>query len=187
MIQDNSQILLDRLKADDQTAIKEIFHSYYALVYKTLLRFIKEQQTIEDLAQNVFMRFWEKRHQLHIQGPIAPYIKRMAVNEALGHIRKNNRLDLEEEVEEYALINLHAEQDADQDYMYGEMKKVIGQAIEQLPPKCQTVFKLSRYEELSYKEIAEKMEISPKTVENQMGRALKLLKKMLKKYLYIFF
>lgn len=180
----NSQEILQRLKNDDQLAIKEIFHSYYGLVFKTIVRLCNDATLTEDLAQNVFMRFWEKRQQLNIKGPLAPYIKRMAINEALGYLRKNKLAT--EEIEEQTLPNLYAN-DADQDLLYEEVKEVLGQAVQKLPPRCQTVFKLSRYEELSYKEISKEMDISVKTVENQMGRALKLLRKMLSGYLHFFF
>lgn len=182
---DNSQELLQRLKADDQSAIKEIFHNYYGLVYKTTAQLCNDAQIAEDLCQNVFTNFWRKRHTLHIKGPIAPYIKRMAVNEALAWLKKQKRMPIDE-VEEQNLPPILTA-DADEQYMYGEMKQVIGQAIEKLPPRCQTVFKLSRYEEMTYKEISKEMDITEKTVENQMGRALKLLRKFLKGYLRIFF
>lgn len=179
----DSQALLQRLKANDEDALQSIFHAFYPLVYKTTLRLVSDVQTAEDLCQNVFLKLWEKRQQLQIEGPLPPYIKRMALNEALSYLRKQPKFDTEEiETESLSLFS----EDADQSFLHGELHKAVRQAIEQLPPKCQTIYKLSRFEELSYKEIAEKMDIAPKTVENQMSIAFKLLKKWLKGYLKVF-
>ena len=154
------------------------------MVYKSTLKLVSDVQVAEDLCQNVFLKLWEKRQQLQIEGPILPYIKRMAINEALSHLRKQPKFNTEEiDEQSISLVSV----DTDQPYLDGELRKAVQQAIAQLPPKCQTIYKLSRFEELSYKEIAKKMELSPKTVENQMSIAFKMLRKWLSNYLKCFF
>jgi len=105
-------------------------------------------------------------------------LNKMGVNEALAHLRKKNIFN--EEVEEK---HMDKQADSVEDYyLQGELKIAITQAVNQLPPKCRAIFQMSRFEELTYKEIAAKLEISVKTVENQMGKALRVLRERLANY-----
>lgn len=176
--------ILTRLQRDDETVLKDIFNLHYNKVCAAIHRFIKDRNTVEDLAQNVFIRFWEKRHQLNITSSVPAYLRRMAINEALGYLRKNNKFREEELTHD---LSLGADTSAEEQYMHGELQERVTNAINLLPPKCRAVFQLSRFEELTYREIAEKMGISIKTVENQMGKALKILRRHLKTYLNLFF
>lgn len=175
--------ILTRLRADDKTVLKELFQAYYTPVCNAIHRFIRDKNLVEDLAQEVFLRFWDKRQKINITSSVKAYLHRMAVNEALAHLRKNKRYHEEEFT---ADISSGEEVGAEEQYLYTELEDNIKAAIDSLPPKCRAVFQLSRYEELTYKEIAERMEISVKTVENQMGKALKVLRQKLKSYLHIF-
>jgi RNA polymerase sigma-70 factor (ECF subfamily) len=179
---DETKEILLRLQSDDKAFMKDLFHDHYSMVCKTIYRFINEQPLTEDLAQEVFIRLWNKRHQLNINQSFPAYLRRMAINEALGHIRKNKKVQIDE-------LNpgMHEGMDSgtEEKYLYVELKDRIAHAIEGLPPRCRIVFQLSRFEELTYKEIAEKLDISIKTVENQMGKALKILREKLKGYMAI--
>jgi len=179
MSQDKNTNLLKRLKADDQSALKIIFQAHYPTVYRAIYRLLSDQGIAEDLAQDVFMKFWEKRHQINIEGELGAYIRRMGVNEALGYIRKNKKVEIKEITEQHSPSTTSGEDL----YMDNELQAEVDKAIEGLPPRCKAVFMLSRFEDLSHKEISEKLEISPKTVENQITKALKVLKKVLKSYL----
>lgn len=171
-----------QLKANDQSAFQSVFKDNYAAVCKTIRRFIRETNTVEDLAQDVFVRFWEKRHKIEIKTSIGAYLYRMAINEALTYIRKQKRFQ-EDNIDDFSFSS--NESSTDQVMEGEELKVKIKRAIDSLPPKCRTVFLLSRYEELSYKEIAAKLEISVKTVENQMGKALRVMREKLKDHLTI--
>jgi DNA-binding CsgD family transcriptional regulator len=106
----------------------------------------------------------------------------MASNEGLGYLRRNKRWEQEpfEPGHEPGV-----DDSAEERFLHNEMKASITAAINELPPKCRVVFQLSRYEELTYKEIAEQMDISVKTVENQMGKALRVLRVKLQQYLHV--
>ncbi|BDS09862.1 RNA polymerase sigma factor [Aureispira anguillae] len=179
MLEDKNNDLLKRLRLDDQAALKVIFQEHYPTVYRAIYRIVSDQGIAEDLAQDVFMRFWEKRHKINIQGAIGAYIRRMAVNEALGYIRKHKKYTIEEMADHHSSATTSGEDM----YMDNELQAQVNKAIDTLPPKCKTVFMLSRFEELSYKEISQKLDISPKTVENQISKALKTLRTALKTYL----
>ena len=176
----DSKSLLNRLKADDETALRDIFYQYHASVYQTIVRIVVESNTAEDLVQDLFFRFWEKRHQLEIQGELGPYLRRMAVNEGLGYLRKNKKYSIEDIDNQY---ELSSESSSDSLQLHNDLQQALDEALTHLPPKCRMVFSLSRFEGLSYREIGEQMNISIKTVENQMGKALKVMRSLLKDFL----
>jgi RNA polymerase sigma-70 factor (ECF subfamily) len=176
------QQLLHRLRADDKAALQEIFQDQYQKVCGAIFRLIKDAGIVEDLAQEVFFRFWQKRHQIEITSSLDAYLRRMAVNEGLAYLR--SRKYFTEEIEPHA-AHISDMGNAEDRFLHAELEQNIRSAIDGLPPKCRMVFQLSRYEELSYQEIATQMGISIKTVENQMGKALKILRQELQGYLHL--
>jgi len=176
------QQLLNRLKSDDKGALQEIFQDNYQKVCGAIFRLTKDTGITEDLAQEVFFRFWQKRHQIEITASLDAYLRRMAVNEGLAYLRSRKYFT---EVIEPHSAQMSDSNTAEDRFLHSELEQNIRSAIDGLPPKCRMVFQLSRYEELSYQEIADQMEISIKTVENQMGKALKILRQELKSYLQI--
>jgi RNA polymerase sigma-70 factor (ECF subfamily) len=170
---------INRLRKDDKNVLHELFELYYQPVCSAIFRYIKDKALVEDMAQNVFIRFWEKRHTIEVNSSFSAYLRRMAINEALAHLRKQKHY------EEEFNPNMVTEVDrgVEQQYLHSELQQNVTDAINTLPPKCKIVFQLSRHEGLTYREIAERMEISVKTVENQMGKALRILREELKGYL----
>ncbi len=176
------QQLLHRLRTDDKGALQEIFQDNYQKVCGAIFRLIKDSVIVEDLAQEVFFRFWQKRHQIEINSSLDAYLRRMAVNEGLAYLRSRKYFTEEIEPHSAQISDLSTAEDS---YLHSELEQNIRSAIDGLPPKCRMVFQLSRYEEMSYQEIANQMGISIKTVENQMGKALKILRQELHGYLHI--
>ncbi|NND33208.1 MAG: RNA polymerase sigma-70 factor [Saprospiraceae bacterium] len=168
--------LLSRLAADDQQAMKEVFEAYYPLVYHNIFRVIRQKELSEDLTQDVFVRFWRKRSDLTINQSLGGYLTTMAYHEAVGHLRKKSSQmsSPREVIGDELQIDGHLEVES------RDLQDHVDQAIQQLPPRCRGVFLLSRYEGKSYKEIGEMMQISIKTVENQMSKALNVLRASLK-------
>lgn len=175
--------ILTRLRADDRDALRELFQEHYLTVCGVIHRFIRDEALVEDLAQEVFLRFWDKRQQIDITSSLPAYLRRMAINEALGYLRRNKRFSDQEVTPE---LMPETSVSAEEQFLQSELEQRVRQAIDELPPKCRTVFQLSRYEELSYKEIADQLDISVKTVENQMGKALRFLRERLRGYLHLF-
>jgi RNA polymerase sigma-70 factor, ECF subfamily len=180
MLNDRLHSTISRLKADDESVLQEIFQANYLKICTSINRMIKDHAVVEDLAQEVFVRFWQKRHQIEINSSVEAYLRRMAVNEALAYLR--SKKVFHEEIDEHA-HQLKGSGETDSKVMHHEMEQNIREAIDELPPKCKEVFQLSRFEEMSYQEIADQMGISIKTVENQMGKALKMLRSSLSQYL----
>lgn len=172
--------ILNRLKLGDKSVLKDIFQHHYSPVCTAMYRYIADRSLVEDLAQNVFIRLWEKRETINITSSLGAYLRRMAINEALGHLRKNKNIQIEEIT---PTTPQKSTETTETEYLHTELQEQITEAINGLPTKCRAIFQLSRFEGLTYREIAEKLEISVKTVENQMGKALRVLRAEMKKYL----
>jgi len=181
MENESPEYLVSRLRTDDRAVLQQIFNQNYLMVCRTIRRFVQDGSLVEDLAQNVFIRFWNKRHKINITTSVPAYLNRMAINEAIAHLRKGKHWQQEEFTSQTPMQG--TSRSGEDNFLHTELKEQVTAAIDTLPPKCRTVFQLSRFEELTYKEIAERLDISVKTVENQMGKALRVLREELKDYL----
>jgi len=175
--------LFTRIQSGDRVALKVLFEQEYPSVCQAIRRLVKDESLSEDLAQEVFVRFWVKRENLQVKTSLSAYLRRMAINEALAYLRRQRHFHVEEWTPE---PESRTGDNAEERYLEGELQAHIREAIDELPPRCRTIFQLSRQEELSYREIANRMDISIKTVENQMGKALKHMRTRLKGYLHLF-
>lgn len=178
MISPTNDQLLTRLRADDHSAMQLIFKQHYTDACMVVYKYVKDQNTAKDIAQEVFIKFWQKRNSINIQSSMKAYIRRMSVNEAISHLRRQKYFDEISTIEDQ-----ESSQHSEQQFLHKELEDNISLAIDTLPPRCKIIFQLSRFEELTYKEIAARLEISVKTVENQMGKALKIMRASLKQYL----
>ncbi len=181
-VSSQEEALLAQFFEGNRAAFKAIFTAHYPKVCAVTYRYLGDQGLAEDLAQEVFIRLWQKREQLQITSNLAAYLRRMAVNEALAHLRKKTRF-LADELPIH-LPNLVATA-ADESLDSQELQQRIQRVVASLPDRCRLIFELSRYEELSNREIAEQLDISIKTVENQMTKALRTLREALSDYLVL--
>lgn len=174
----SDQELIDLLRRDADSAVRVIFEQYYKDICIRINRMIKNKAQTEDLAQELFLDFWKKRNDIEIKGSLKGYLSVAARNKTLNWIKSNKNHDFNsiEDVQQAT-----KEESAQKLMELEEMKTHIDEAIDLLPEKCKIVFILSRFEQLSYKEIAKNLDISPKTVENQISKALKLLRMKLQK------
>lgn len=159
----------------DEKTFKIIFDSHVDSVYKRIFFIIHNQEEAEEITQDIFMTIWNRRIKLKDIENWKAYLIKAATFRAIDHIRKRkNFIEYSNKAEflDVAADELdHEEKDARLDKLRNE--------INLLPERCQLVFKLSRLERLSHAEIAKALDISPKTVENQIGKALKILRKNL--------
>lgn len=172
--------VLERLKEGDRKLFSILFNYYYSGLVVYAAHFLHDPDMSEDVVQSVFIGLWENRRS--IQSP--------SVRQYLVHSVKNRCIDLirkEETRKKYTSRQLN--QDADYQgefYAETELREIIRKSIDKLPPKCREIFVLSRFDNLKAKEIAIKLELSPRTVETQILKASKLLREELKDYLFSF-
>ncbi|MFQ5753522.1 MAG: RNA polymerase sigma-70 factor [bacterium] len=170
------KLLTRRVKHSDGHAFKALFECYQQAVYNFLYYKFSNIEAAEDVLQEVFVRLWENRHDLKEHCSIKAYVFTVANNLALNYIRH------QKVVLKYQLQQNGKTHEAATPYSALEKKELhenLMHAIEELPVQPRFVFMLSRFENLSYREISEQLNISIKTVESHMGKALKLLRKSL--------
>ena len=177
----DDQQLLNDLKNGKESALDKLFRSYYAYLCRAVYKVLPDKHIAEDIVQEVFYELWRKRDRLHIKQSISAYLRRAAINKTLNHIRAQK---VAVDDEDYLPIHLTNKMpSAQQKLQADELKELINDAIDLLPERCRLIFTLSRHEEMSNKAIAEHLGLSIKTIENQMTKALKLLKEALAPYL----
>jgi len=171
--------LLRLLSNGNEVAMEVLFKRYYSFVTLAVLRLVSDPVTAEDIAQEVFFEIWKRRNSLDIRISLKAYLRKAAVNKTLNFLRDRKNY----QNEEISPLQAEIQITNDPTLETNELNALIDQAIEALPDRCKLVFKLSRTEEMSYQEIADQMDISVKTVENQIVKALKMLREALTPYL----
>jgi RNA polymerase sigma-70 factor (ECF subfamily) len=176
----DDQLLLT-LRAGDITAFEMIFKTYYQPLCNYAYTFVHDRDEAEEIVQATFLSVWEKRDNLAIHTGVKPYLYAMVRNAALN-VLKHEKIKQQHVTVQLAVAERSTES-VTRTVMASELEDRIYKALHKLPEQCRLVFKLSRFEELKYAEIAEQLNISVKTVENQMGKALKIMRDQLKDYL----
>lgn len=165
--------ILALLHNQDAKGMEVLFKKYYEPLCLSGYRYIRDKQKVEDIVQELFYELWKKRADINIKSSLNSYLKTAVRNRSFNYI-KGKRIDFAEEEE---LKSFSSGENTTQDDMETtELETFINGVIDRLPEKCRLVFMLSRFDELSYKEIAQKLDISTKTVENQISKALKILR-----------
>lgn len=164
--------LIDRLKLDDETALAAIYKKYWALLYTSAYHVLKDGHACEDIIQELFIKLWNNRYQIQITFSLRAYLYASIRYEVYRQIRKGPvRADIFDE----ALSYIHSP-DAYDSMEYKELNIRVSSIVNTLPEKCREVYKLSREDCLSHKEIASQLNISTKTVENHLTKALRHLR-----------
>jgi RNA polymerase sigma-70 factor (ECF subfamily) len=173
------------LRKRDEAAFELVFKTHYKSLYAYAFTILKDEDEAEETVQQVFFKLWERSEQLSFSGPVAAYLYRAVHNESLNFlkhekVKQSHRLHVA-----YSMKN---KSEQSQGKMISkELENKFREALNELPEQCRTVFQLSRFEDMKYREIADKLDISVKTVENHMGKALKLLRTKLVDYLPLLF
>lgn len=177
----DGQINWEPISRGDKRAFELVFKSQYALLCRYAKSLINDLDEAEEVVQNMFYIIWSKRETLEITGSLKAYLYRAVHNDCLNKLK--HQAVRKVHAEDYKHSNSQAHEDSVKQLQAKELRQKIEQAIDTLPEQCGKVFRLSRYEELKYQEIAEQLSISVKTVENHMSKALKHLREQLKDYL----
>ena len=172
---------LDALKEGDLTVFEMHFRAYYQPLCHYAYSFIKDKDEAEEVVQSTFLSFWEKKESIDIKTSLKSYLYTMVRNTCLNVI-KHEKIKQKHATEELA-VGERTHESVSHKVIANELEYRIQDAMEKLPEQCRLIFKLSRFEELKYAEIAGQLNLSIKTVENQMGKALKIMREQLKDYL----
>jgi RNA polymerase sigma-70 factor, ECF subfamily len=172
--------LLARLRAGDSLAFDVIFRANYALLVRVAESMLRDRATAEEIAQDVMLELWRRRESLDVKESVRGYLLQATRNRSLNAIRHRA---IERRSEPHLAEGVARLPPTDAAARESEIEVAIQAAVADLPERCRQVFELSRVEGLKYLEIAERMGISVKTVEVQMGKALRVLRERLKPWL----
>ena len=176
----DDRALLQKIQAGDEGAYDSAFRTWYPALVRVATALLRDPDAAEEVAQDVMVELWRRRHVLDSDVSLGGYLLRSVRNRSLNQLRHLKvRKQSESEVE--ALYS--APVGADQPIVAEELAAAAQQAIQELPPRCREVFELSRVHGLKYAQIAEALDISQKTVEAQMGKALKVMRERLAAWL----
>jgi RNA polymerase sigma-70 factor (ECF subfamily) len=181
------QELMKKFCSGDKNAFKEIFLAYYSKLSWFVERYIKSQETADEIIKELYIDLWEKRDQLNVHTSVKAYLYRAARNRALNYIRSQNTIGRKLPIsiiedEELVIIKSHAKTPYEE-LEQKELEQAVEEAVGSLPGRTKLVFTLHRDDGLTYAEIANVMEISAKTVENQMARAFRKLREKLSPFM----
>lgn len=176
----NEAALVSELKQDNALAFQTLYTAYSKRLYYFIYAHLKSKELAEELVHDVFVKVWEGRQQLNQNLSFSSYLFTISKNLVIDTIRKQSSEKLYQHYAQATLSNYS--QATEFAIITADLEAICRQAIDQLPPKRKEIFNLSREEHLTYTEIAVRQGISVKTVESQMNKALKFLKKYLCKY-----
>ncbi|HWP83415.1 MAG TPA: RNA polymerase sigma-70 factor [Bacteroidota bacterium] len=174
--------LLERLRASDKEALKLIFEKYQPVLFRSVLYNVGDTDLAHDIVQETFVRVWNHRASIRPHLPILAYLFRISRNLIRDQVRRK-AVRKQFEAEAPTIIQptgTNPEESARLSMLEERLSYVVKT---HLPSKCREIFLLSRLEGLSHAEISKRLGISPKTVENQITRALKVLRRYLRSYL----
>lgn len=185
MITNNTDeiLLLRSLKAGDEAAFKCLFETYFVSLCRFMNLYLKNKMEVEEIALDIFMYIWTHREEIRITISLKAYLFQAARNRCLNALRDQKEVCYLEELNDI----LKEGERIDTDLELKELNHLIEEAICSLPDKCKEVFLRSRKQNLTNKEISDKMQISVKTVEAQITKALKHIREHLNgRYTYLF-
>jgi RNA polymerase sigma-70 factor, ECF subfamily len=177
--------IIEAIQAGNESVFEQIFRKHYAGLCAYARSFLRDADDAEEIVQTVFVGIWEKHAELTITQSLKSYLYRAVHNHCLNRIK---HLKIREAHQQYATYYEASTYESVTETVYkNELETQINEAVEKLPAQCQVIFKMSRFEELKYQEIATQLGLSIKTVENQIGKALKILRLELADYLPVLF
>lgn len=161
--------------------LENLFKEFQPMLVGFAYKYVKSSEDAKGIVQEVFVSVWKNRDHLELNSNLKSYLFTATKNKSLNFLdkRRIRTVSIDASVtEDRAEIQIDdGNNTASEDMELAELQAVIMEEVKKLPPKCQEIFLLSRQEQLSYKEIATKLEVSTKTVENQIGIALKRVRK----------
>lgn len=175
------KLILVQLKNSNQGVFELVFNYYYSGLVVYADQIVKNTPTSEDIVQSIFMKLWETRETLEIRS-FRSYFIQCVKNRCIDHIRSQEvKSKYHNQTVDYSQVEIPEDL-----WTKNELDEVLQLAINKLPPRCREIFLMSRVENMKIAEIAEKLNLSGRTVETQISKALKILRVELADYLPLF-
>jgi RNA polymerase sigma-70 factor, ECF subfamily len=169
--------IIGRIRQGDAEQFESLFRSSYVSLVRYAKTLIKDHDTAEEIVQDLFFRLWKEREKIKIESSLNGYLFRSVHNRCLHYI-EHSRV-VERHAEEMSFRQPESQENPSDILHYKELQEKVARILERLPERCGKIFYMSRFEGLKYNEIAEQLSVSVKTVESNMGRALKEFRKEL--------
>jgi len=177
--------IFEKLILRDEFVFEQVFKEHFKNLHSYAYTMIRDSADAEEMVQQVFFKLWDRSGNLTLSGTIGSYLYRAVHNECLNFLKHQKVRARHQLHVAYSMKHEPTQQPLTNDPQMLEEKYT--QALQELPEQCRTVFQLSRFENLKYREIADRLGISVKTVENHMGKALRLLRLKLIDFLPLLF
>ena len=172
--------IFNRMAEGDKEAFRFFFEKYYTDLCNLVNIYLRDPVMSEEIVQDIYIYFWEKKENIDIKTSVKSYLYRASKNKSLNYLRNEKT---KTEIHERLMKMSSADHDMPDKIMdASQLREIIETSVNSLPEKCREVYILGKEKNLSYKEIAEELKISVKTVENQMVKALKKLRELLRPY-----
>lgn len=172
----SNEQLLQQMATGDRQAFTELYKRYWEELFITAAKALRGKEEAADVVQDVFLSLWNRRNELKLLGSLAAYLHTSVRYKCIHYIEKNiTRRDYLVQFTE--LIVSESPASAESNLQLKDVQQTIDKIVSGMPAKMQEVYKLSRHQQLSYKEIAEKMRVSVETVKKHIHHALHLIKK----------
>lgn len=169
---DNEPVRIS-LNANSTAVFEDAFKTHFKSLHAYACSIIKDDIMAEEMVQNVFFKLWKNKETVEISQSLTAYLYRSVYHESLNYLK---HLKVKSAYQAHAARNMNNTNNATDRLKLKELEEKLDKALKELPEQCRTIFQMSRFEELKYLEIADKLGISVKTVENQMGKALRILR-----------
>jgi len=180
-----TKIDIQGLSQGDREVFRRAYVQYYNMLYHLCMEYIHNQQVAQELVQDTFMKLWEIRRNLNSDTNLANFLYTVAKNKCLNYLREQQTIRRAQNSRDYleSHFSIEALQESGDHWIhFNELEELIRNAIGRMPPGINKAFILSRYDGLKYKEIAQKLNISVKTVEVRISKALAILRKAVRDF-----
>lgn len=158
----------------DDNAFEQMFKTHFKPLHAYAKVMLQDEDDAEEIVQNMFLKFWEKRELLNVQTSLKAYLYKCIYHDSLNFLKHQQ---IKTKYRDFAIHTMDSEHlPASSKVEMTELEVSLNLALNELPEQCRTIFQMSRFEELKYREIADRLGLSVKTIENQMSKALKILR-----------
>lgn len=156
-----------------EALFEQAFKSHFRRLHVYAITIVKDAIAAEEMVQNIFCKLWERNREIVAEQSVTSYLYRAVHNESLNYLKHQK---VKQAYQTYAMKQGEADAAGGRSVTYKELEAKLESSLRELPEQCRTVFQMSRFEGLKYREIAEQLNVSVKTIEKQMSKALQILR-----------